>query len=263
MCLNHFYNKQTKNRSIMANSQKVRDAKRAYAEKMTAEYAKKGQPGAVIVMPEFMEDEDGSVHQLPEDFVTARGDKGFGYMQLYSATTEFQKGVQYDVVRACLQRGRATSLQTQYKAGMNIGGKIVSEDTLTPPNAANPLQDLKFGSEALRTAGIPMKVGDKPIYNIRYWEPTGTAHDIRIEHTNQLELEAFTAQSGKANTGAIQNAAVNMLAGKNSTPPADDVDVEELNEELEELKAIPVAQRNAAQKARIKDIKAILETVGA
>jgi hypothetical protein len=208
----------------MANSQKVRDAKRAYAEKMTAEYAKKGQSGAVIVMPEFMEDEDGSVHQLPEDFVTARGDKGFGYMQLYSATTEFQKGVQYDVVRACLQRGRVTSLQTQYKAGMNLGGRIVSEDTMTPPNAANLLQDLKFSSEALRTAGIPMKVESKdpadptkkivkPIYNIRYWEPTGTAHDVRIEHTNQLELEAFTAQSGKANSGAMQNAAANMLAG--------------------------------------------------
>jgi hypothetical protein len=53
-----------------------------------------------------------------------------------------------------------------------------------------------------------------------------------------------------------------MLAGKNSAPAAE-VDVEELKEELEELKEIPVAQRNAAQKARVKELKAILETVGA
>lgn len=202
----------------MANSEKVRLAKRAYAEKMSAEYAKKGQPGAVIVMPEFMEDEDGSVHAVPEEFVTARGDKGFGYMQLYSATTEFQKGVQYDVVRACLQRGRVTSLQTQYKAGMNLGGRIVSEDTMTPPNASNVDQDLKYANEALRTAGIPMKVGDAPIYNIRYWEPTGTVLDTRIEHTNQAELEAFTAAdkaaSNKPNSNAIQSASAALMAGK-------------------------------------------------
>ena len=244
----------------MANSLNVRNAKKLYAEQMTAKYKAQGILSPVIVMPEFMEDEDGSVHAVPEEFVTARGDKGFGYMQLYSATTEFQKGVQYDVVRACLQRGRVTSLQTQYKAGMNLGGRIVSEDTMTPPNASNVAQDLKYANEALRTAGIPMKVGAAPIYNIRYWEPTGTVLDTRIEHTNQAELEAFTATSGKANSAGIQNASAALMAGKQ---PAADVDVEELTEELDELKAIPVAQRNAAQKARIKELKDTLALVGA
>lgn len=241
---------------------KVTDAKRAYAHAKYAELAAKGIVNPVIVLPVFDEDNGEVIVNHGECAIASpNSTKGFGYIQLYQRTITMDKGVQYDNESFAIQRGKVTSLAAMYKPGQVLPGRIVTEDTLVAPNPSDLKQNMKFKNESARTMGIPYKVGEQPIYNIKYWSTDPQVQDTRIEATNRAEVEGLLANTGKANSDAIKSAAQKMLAGAGSRKK--EATVEELQEELDELEEIKSTKRTPEQKARIKELTAMLETAEA
>lgn len=183
-------------------TQTAADAKRAYIQQLIAENP--SLAGTVIVLPAFME-EDGQHYPTEDSAIASGGTKGFGYVALIQTRTVFGEGVQFENELWAIQRGKLTSLEAQYKAGASLPGNIVVKDTLTPPNPALVDQDLKFTSAATREANEPCMQGDKPIYQIKFWDPTGTKHDVTLEHTNAADLQVITdrakAAANKPNAG--------------------------------------------------------------
>lgn len=202
----------------MSVNKAVTEAKRAYAMKLVAAAEAKGIISPVIVLPEVEEDGGEIMVSNTCAIPSPNSTKGWGYVQLFQVRNIRDKQAVYQRESWAIVRSKMAYLTSVHHAGQILSGNIVTEDSMTPPNPANPAQDLKYGSEALRTAGLPMKVGDQPIYSVRYWDDTGLVKDTTIVHTNQAELEAFTAAdkaaSNKPNSEGIKSASAALMAGK-------------------------------------------------
>lgn len=225
-------------------------------EEADIKIAKVGSP--VIVLPAF--DEDGTIMDTA---VTTSGTKGWGYVQLFQQANSYdwKQGAMYDNNRWALLRANAASLEARFKPGQVLTGNILIIDTLVEPNPANLAQDLRYTRREIydmvaqgNTSAVPCKVGGKPVYRVRRWEPTGTEKDITIEHTNQAEIDQWyasvTKSLNKPNSSAIHNAGKAALAGK--------VTPEQMEAELDELMAIRAGKRTPEQKARIAELEEML-----
>lgn len=192
-----------------------------WAAAMNAEYVSKGINNAVIVLPAF--DEEGNAMDTA---VTTTGNKGWGYVMLFQAASnhDWKSGAIYDQNRWAIIRANAVSLEAKFKVGANIGGNILTVDTLIPTNMANPAQDLRYTRRDIydmvaqgNTSAVPCKIADKPIYRVRRWEPTGKEQDIVLEHTNQAEIDLWYNGAVKSlntpNSNAIKNAGKAALNG--------------------------------------------------
>jgi hypothetical protein len=201
------------------NKVELTKMKTAWAMARIAELNAQGIENPVIVLPAF--DDDGTIMDTA---VTTTGTKGWGYIQLFQSTStyDWMNGAMYEQNRWALMRANAATLEAKFKPGQNIGGNILVVDTLTPTNAANPQQDLRYTRreiydmvEAGNTTAIPCKVNDKPVYRVRRWEPTGKEQDMVISHTNQVEIDEWFAKATKSlntgNTAALQNAGKRAL----------------------------------------------------
>jgi hypothetical protein len=88
-------------------------------------------------------------------------------------------------------------------AGQQLDGKILVEESLEPFNKKTPERDLKVAGET----GIVCTFGGLPIYRRTKYSLDGLATDTLIKHDNVEELRAAYANSQRANTSALQNAA--------------------------------------------------------
>jgi hypothetical protein len=88
-------------------------------------------------------------------------------------------------------------------AGQQLDGKIVVEESLEAFNDKTPERDLKVAGET----GIVCTFGGLPIYRRTKYTLDGSATDTLIKHDNVEELRAAYANSQRANTSALQNAA--------------------------------------------------------
>lgn len=89
-------------------------------------------------------------------------------------------------------------------AGQQLDGKILVEESLEPFNKKTPERDLKIAGET----GIVCTFGGLPIYRRTKYTLDGSATDNLIKHDNVEELRAAYANSQRAHTAALQNAAV-------------------------------------------------------
>lgn len=100
--------------------------------------------------------------------------------------------------------GLLSDLQASgFFAGQQLDGKIVVEESLEPFNKKNPERDLKVAGET----GIVCTYGGLPIYRRTKFSLDGTIQDTLIKHDNVEELRAAYANSQRANTDALKNAA--------------------------------------------------------
>jgi hypothetical protein len=100
--------------------------------------------------------------------------------------------------------GLLSDLQASgFFAGQQLDGKIVVEESLEPFNKKNPERDLKVAGET----GIVCTYGGLPIYRRTKFSLDGTMQDTLIKHDNVEELRAAYANSQRANTEALKNAA--------------------------------------------------------
>jgi hypothetical protein len=88
-------------------------------------------------------------------------------------------------------------------AGQQLDGKIVVEESLEAFNDKTPERDLKVAGET----GIVCTFGGLPIYRRTKYTLDASATDTLIKHDNVEELRAAYANSQRANTSALQNAA--------------------------------------------------------
>lgn len=92
-----------------------------------------------------------------------------------------------ETVRSTLIKGPVQKLLTRgFKEGMELPGRIVVKESLTPFNGSDPDMDLKIAGET----GIVCKIGDKPIYRRLYYDETGKREDILLQHDNTEEIQA-------------------------------------------------------------------------
>jgi hypothetical protein len=88
-------------------------------------------------------------------------------------------------------------------AGQQLDGKIVVEESLEPFNEKNPERDLKIAGET----GVVCTLGGLPIYRRTKMSFDAGVADTLIKHDNVEQLRAAYANSTKANSSAITNAA--------------------------------------------------------
>jgi hypothetical protein len=88
-------------------------------------------------------------------------------------------------------------------AGQQLDGKIVVEESLEAFNDKTPERDLKIAGET----GIVCTFGGLPIYRRTKYTLDSSATDTLIKHDNIEELRAAYANSQRANTEALKNAA--------------------------------------------------------
>jgi len=100
--------------------------------------------------------------------------------------------------------GLLSDLQASgFFAGQQLDGKIVVEESLEPFNKKTPERDLKVAGET----GIVCTYGGLPIYRRTKFSLDGSMQDMLIKHDNVEELRAAYANSQRANTEALKNAA--------------------------------------------------------
>jgi hypothetical protein len=83
-----------------------------------------------------------------------------------------------------------------FRAGQELDGKIVVEESLIPFNKTNPNRDLKVAG----STGIPCTINGQNIYRRTYFTTKDSAKDIEIAHDNVEELRAEYARSVQTNT---------------------------------------------------------------
>lgn len=93
--------------------------------------------------------------------------------------------------------------ESGFFAGQQLDGKILVEESLEPFNKKTPERDLKIAGET----GIVCTYGGLPIYRRTKFSFDGAGTDTLIKHDNVEELRAAYANSQRANTEALKNAA--------------------------------------------------------
>ena len=188
----------------MSKQMTLPEAKTAYAQAILNKNA--GSANTVVVLPEFMQEGDTWVPTDSAVIASENSTKGFGYVCLVQSATVHLKGVEFENTLWTIQRGRVAAMESKYTPGTLLPGRIVTQDTLTPPNVADPTQNLKYISAAAREAKIACTLDDQPIYQERYWDPTNTQVDITLPHNNDV-VALVAAKAVKANSAGIKNAA--------------------------------------------------------
>lgn len=90
---------------------------------------------------------------------------------------------------SALIHGKVADLKLyEWKAGQNIDGKIVIQESLTPFNKTEPDRDAKVAGKT----GIVCTLQGAPIYRRHTWDETGSKKDELVQHDNVDAIrEAF------------------------------------------------------------------------
>jgi hypothetical protein len=192
------------------STQTSAELKRAFAQAIMAEAAKKGINNPVIVLPTY----DEASGELNEDECVTPSKKNpmmgyVGFYQLGALATQ-NKRLDLEIEHWAISIGRTEKFEAKYSAGQILPGRIAIEETFDAPNPEDTAQDLKFLSAACKEAGVPCTKDGKDIYQIKWYDPTGTAPDVLIAHDNQEEINEVNleakAQANKANSNALRGA---------------------------------------------------------
>jgi hypothetical protein len=99
---------------------------------------------------------------------------------------------------SALISGPLSDLQdADYYAGMELSGRIIVQESLTPWNEKNPNRELKVAG----STGIVCRIEGQPIYRRTLYTEKENLTDIFLAHDNVDELRhAYTAQVTKVNT---------------------------------------------------------------
>jgi len=82
-------------------------------------------------------------------------------------------------------------LEVGFRAGQEMPGRIVIQETLTAFNPENPDRDLKIAGDT----GVICRIEDQPIYRQSYYTANTNAEDQILMHTNSDEIrEVASAQ---------------------------------------------------------------------
>lgn len=111
----------------------------------------------------------------------------YGYIRVEQQTIQVNdQGWLKSVKRSALLKGKMTDLlESGYKNGTELPGKIVVRESLTPFNPENPDKNLKLAG----STGIVCRVDDQPIYRDSFYTSNPDAYDELITHTNSEEIK--------------------------------------------------------------------------
>lgn len=86
--------------------------------------------------------------------------------------------------------------------GMELEGKIVAKDSLTPFNRLNPEKDFKVAGKT----EIVCTIEGKPIYRKTFYRQNSDAVDETIQHDNREDIrQAAIAQQQAENSDAVDS----------------------------------------------------------
>jgi len=87
--------------------------------------------------------------------------------------------------RSAFINGKVEDLvETNYKKGDTLDGKIIVEESLKPFNPVNPEKNLKIAGDT----GVVCSIKGQPIYRQCYFTPDEQAKDVLISHDNSDEI---------------------------------------------------------------------------
>lgn len=118
----------------------------------------------------------------------------YGYIRVEQQAIQINdQGWLRNSKRSALIKGKMTDLlETGYREGTELPGKIVVVESLTPFNPENPDRDLKIAG----STGIVCRVEDQPIYRQSFYTTNPNAFDELITHDNTEEIrEVMQAQN--------------------------------------------------------------------
>lgn len=111
----------------------------------------------------------------------------YGYVRVESTAMSINEGGWLrSVKRSALIKGLVKDLlETGFKNGQELRGKIIVRESLEPFNPVNPDRDLKVAGET----GIICRLDDQPIYRQTFFTSNVDAEDDLIMHNNQEEIK--------------------------------------------------------------------------
>lgn len=127
----------------------------------------------------------------------------YGYLRVEQTATQInEQGWLRNVKRSALIKGKVEDLMnTGYKEGTQLPGKIVVRESLEPFNPVNPDRDLKIAGDT----GVICRIDDQPIYRQTFYTSNLNAFDELITHNNSEEIKEVQA---------AQRAMVNLTSDK-------------------------------------------------
>lgn len=129
----------------------------------------------------------------------------YGYIRIEQQTIQVNdQGWLKSVKRSALLKGKMTDLlESGYKNGTELPGKIVVRESLEPFNPENPDKHLKIAG----ATGIICRVDDQPIYRDSFYTSNPEAYDELITHNNSDEIkDVMGAQRALINITETENA---------------------------------------------------------
>lgn len=132
-------------------------------------------------------DKDGNVVGVSQN------NPEYGYIRVEQTAVQINdQGWLRNVKRSAIIKGKVKDLiETGYREGSELPGKIVVVESLTPFNQENPDRDLKIAGNT----GVICRIDDQPIYRQSFYTTNLNAFDELISHTNTDEIrEVMDAQ---------------------------------------------------------------------
>tara|TARA_R100000935_G_scaffold11163_2_gene22345 strand:+ start:13446 stop:14027 length:582 start_codon:yes stop_codon:yes gene_type:complete len=123
--------------------------------------------------------------------------------------------------------GKLEDLQSlDFKAGDQMGGKIVIKEQLEPFNSNDPDRDYKKAGDT----GIICCVDGQPIYRKTFYVADTTAEDVLLAHTNGSDIKEA---NGPSVATKVQNGTT--LEAFGITPDAEEVKTEVVDDVIDEV----------------------------
>lgn len=110
----------------------------------------------------------------------------YGYVKIQQSIIQInEQGWLRPVVRTALIKGKVEDLiNSNFKDGDVLPGKIIIKESLIPFNLENPDRDLKIAGDT----GIICRLDDEPIYRQSFYSQNENSIDELIMHTNSEEI---------------------------------------------------------------------------
>ena len=108
-----------------------------------------------------------------------------GYISIQQNTNSISSNWIKQQKRSCLIFGKIEDLQKfDFKAGQELDGKIIVEESFVPFNSNNSERELKIAGDT----GVVCRVDDQPIYRRTRYTTNPDEQDVLIQHNNSEEI---------------------------------------------------------------------------
>ena len=130
----------------------------------------------------------------------------YGYLRVEQNATQIDdSGWLRNVKRSALIKGKVEDLMnTGYKEGTELPGKIIVRESMVPFNPNNPDRDLKIAG----FTGVICRIGDEPIYRQTFYTSNLNAFDELITHDNSEEIKEV--QAAQRTISSLNNKEVDL-----------------------------------------------------